>query len=152
MCAILPIHARLVNQSQIGFVHQRGGAQCVVRALGAQLTVGNRAQLLVDQRDQAIERFRTSTPGIPEQIGYRSGLDFHRSISGRSNELRVRQSGTSCRRQQGWHLLREPATRRFQFQREHTSQWRSVAVSGGGKRWRVSEGGARVPVAVSGGR
>jgi hypothetical protein len=55
VCAILPPHARVVGQAQIGFVHQGGGLQAVASALAAHVVAGETVQLAVHDGRQCLK-------------------------------------------------------------------------------------------------
>ena len=54
--AVLPTHAALVNESHVSFVDERGGLQSVVGALAAHVAVREPVQLLLNEREQLVER------------------------------------------------------------------------------------------------
>jgi hypothetical protein len=56
MCAILPGHLLYIDEPQIRFVHQCRGLKGMARALVAHVVVGQAAQLVVEQRRQAVKR------------------------------------------------------------------------------------------------
>ena len=56
MGAILPAHALVVDQAQVGFVDQRGGLQAVAGPLALHVVVRQTVELVVDDRGQLGER------------------------------------------------------------------------------------------------
>ena len=56
MGAVLPVDAALVDQPQVGFVHQGGGLQGVVGPFAPQVPAGQALEFAVDQRREALER------------------------------------------------------------------------------------------------
>src|SRR4030095_1410755 len=53
---ILPSHPLVVDESYVGFIHQRGCLAAVIRPLTPHLTVRKPAELRVHDRRQAVER------------------------------------------------------------------------------------------------
>lgn len=60
---VLPARILLIDETQIGFIDERGGLQCVSDALFPQVVPGQPAQLAVNERHQLIKRLLVaSTP------------------------------------------------------------------------------------------
>src|SRR5437016_3882371 len=71
--AILPMHPPGIDQTQICFVDQGRRLQSMALALAAHVTVGHPVQLIMNQRDQAIQsRSIAFAPG-QEQAGHVMG-------------------------------------------------------------------------------
>ena len=56
VCPSLPLHTVLVDEFEIRFVHQRGRLECVIAALALQEMPCERAQFLIHQRQQLLNR------------------------------------------------------------------------------------------------
>jgi hypothetical protein len=56
VCAILPIHTCLIYEFEIGFVHERGRLQGVIRTLLAQVVIRQPPQFVVNERHQTRRR------------------------------------------------------------------------------------------------
>ena len=54
MGSALPLHAGLIDQLQVGLVHQGGGLQSVSRRLAFQMPDGQSPHPLVEQRSQFV--------------------------------------------------------------------------------------------------
>ena len=53
--AVLPVRVFLAHQFQVGFVHQRGAVEGMIRTLAPQLPVGDFVKLRVDQWRQLVD-------------------------------------------------------------------------------------------------
>ena len=70
MRAVLPVRVRLVNETQVGFVHQCRSLHRVARTFTAHVMMSQPAQFFMDQRHQLIKGSPVPvTPG-DEQLGY----------------------------------------------------------------------------------
>ena len=56
MGAVLPVHVRVVDQPQVGFVDQRRRLQAVAGLFALQAVVRQTVELVVDNRGQPSER------------------------------------------------------------------------------------------------
>ena len=66
----LPIHRLMLDQAQIGLVHQSSGLQRGAGPFGLQVMMGQFAQLRVDQRHEAVQGLAIAmAPGV-EQLGH----------------------------------------------------------------------------------
>ena len=64
MRAVLPLHAREVNQTHVGFVDQGSCLQTMAGALASHIVVGQATEFLVNGRRQPLERALVSfAPG-----------------------------------------------------------------------------------------
>ena len=79
MRSILPIRAALVDETDVGLVHERGGLQGVVRPLVAKLACGDAAKLRIDEREQLIEGSPVAATPIAQQRGDVAGSDHSAS-------------------------------------------------------------------------
>jgi len=84
VAAVHPRRAVLVGQAHVGVVHQGGGVQGVAVALAAQLAVGNAAQLIVDERNQPVQRLAVADPQLNELVGYLGFRVQHGQLRGRA--------------------------------------------------------------------
>src|SRR5215208_2463948 len=66
MRTIVPFPARLVGDLEVGLVHEPGRLERSTARPPGELPVGDRAQLLVQERDEPVERLATAAP----QLGY----------------------------------------------------------------------------------
>ncbi len=57
------------RQAHVGLVHERGRAERVPRVLATELRPGERAQLVVDERDQPVERLGVAFTEPGEELG-----------------------------------------------------------------------------------
>src|SRR5215471_2135477 len=73
MRAILPTHALHIDQAEVGLVDQRGWLQAVAPPLAAHATARDPAQLLVDERNQAVEGSRIAPSPGEQQAGHVRG-------------------------------------------------------------------------------
>jgi len=64
-----PAHARLIDEPEIRFVHERGGLERVTGLLEGQLAVGERVELIVHERDQSIHRFPITGACLMKDLG-----------------------------------------------------------------------------------
>src|SRR5262245_16828010 len=69
MRAVLPPHALLIDEPQIGLVHQRGGLQRVIRPLASHIGRGNPTKFALDRLDQAVASLGPSRTPLDEQRG-----------------------------------------------------------------------------------
>ncbi len=67
--AVLPVDALHVDETQIGFVHQRRRLQAVTGALAGHATLRDAVQLAVDERNQLLERGVITAVPVHEQAG-----------------------------------------------------------------------------------
>src|SRR5579871_1023036 len=68
MCAILPLHARIVHQAHIGFIYQCGGLQAVAGVFPFQVAPRQPPQLFVNDGGELFERALISAaPGVQER-------------------------------------------------------------------------------------
>jgi hypothetical protein len=56
VCAILPMDVWLIQQTEIGFVNQRGSLQDISRLSPAALLMGQPVEFVVNQRHQLAQR------------------------------------------------------------------------------------------------
>jgi hypothetical protein len=75
MSAILQLH-RFSQQSQVGLMHQSGALQRVVAAFGLQVVMSQAPQLLVDQKNESLERVFVALPPMMQKRGDLAGLIF----------------------------------------------------------------------------
>jgi hypothetical protein len=68
MLAALPFREVLFDQSQVGFINQRGRLQRVAGPFTAQVAAGQFAQLLVDDRHQLIESGAVAFAPFTQQL------------------------------------------------------------------------------------
>jgi hypothetical protein len=68
--AILPAYATKIDQSNEGFVDERGCLQRVIVTLATHLETGEAPQFLVDDRNQLIERGPIAPPPGEQQLGH----------------------------------------------------------------------------------
>lgn len=61
---VAPLRARLVHELEIGLVHERGRRERSVSAAGAELPMSNGAQLLIDLRNEPVERLLAPGPEL----------------------------------------------------------------------------------------
>ena len=61
--AILPLHARVVRQAHVGFVHQGGGLQAVPWALATHVVAGEAVQFLVHDGRERLKRVLITQSG-----------------------------------------------------------------------------------------
>ena len=73
----LPLDVRLIGESEECLVDERGRVQCVAFALAPQLSMGNRTQLCIDERNDPIPRGGIVSPPNGFEIGG-PGLLTHR--------------------------------------------------------------------------
>ena len=66
---ILPLHVPLVDQLEVGLVHERGALERVIGALAREIPAGNRPELPVDERHQPFERLRAAILPLDQQLG-----------------------------------------------------------------------------------
>jgi hypothetical protein len=66
--APLPVHGVVVDELEVGFVHQRGGVEGDAGAVAAQLQVRRAVQFVVDQRQQVVERLAVVIAQAPQQV------------------------------------------------------------------------------------
>ena len=59
MGTILPLHALVVHQSNVGFVNQGGCLQAVTGALASHVASRKAAEFVIDDRGQSVERARS---------------------------------------------------------------------------------------------
>jgi hypothetical protein len=67
---VLPINAPLFDEPQIRLVNERPWLQCVPGAFVTELTRGNSAQLVVDERQQAVEGASIAAVPVVEERRY----------------------------------------------------------------------------------
>ena len=67
VCPILPVHLTLIDQSQVDLMHQGRRLQRVVHAFAAKLAGGYAAELIVDERQQLLERGRVASTPVSQQ-------------------------------------------------------------------------------------
>ena len=77
MCPILPGHARLIDELQVGLVNQSRGVQGELGGLGTALSVSDRAQLVVYEGQQAVERMLVAATRFLKQLRDFRGDDRH---------------------------------------------------------------------------
>ena len=66
--AILPLHALIIHQPRVGFIHQRRGLQAMTGALRAHIAARQAAKLLIHDGSQFFERAPVSfTPGAEQR-------------------------------------------------------------------------------------
>ena len=87
MGAVLPLHAVVVHQPQVGFVDQGRGLQAVAGALARHVAVRQAVKLLIDDRRQPFERIPVSlAPGAQQQAyvgrGRIAGLSLPPIVNG----------------------------------------------------------------------
>jgi hypothetical protein len=64
---VLPVHAPLIDEAHVGFVHERGGLQRMSGPLPPQVRGGAAAQLGIDQTHGALTSVEVSCrPGVEE--------------------------------------------------------------------------------------
>src|SRR5262249_44804020 len=68
MHAVLQIMALLVDQFEVSFVNQSGRLQGMIGTLPAQITSGQLAQFVINQRHQLIESLLITTAPLKEQF------------------------------------------------------------------------------------
>jgi hypothetical protein len=66
---VAPVHAVLLDEPQVGLVHERGGLERVARALGAQLRGREVAQLVVDRGQEAVEVRAVAAAPSDQELG-----------------------------------------------------------------------------------
>ena len=96
---ILPPHPLVVDKSYVGFIHQRGCLETVIRPLTPHVTVRKPAELRVEDRRQTVER--PSSPSL-----------HARSISLTSSACCVSECGRSLPSRSRWRLRLVLASRR----------------------------------------
>jgi hypothetical protein len=67
--AVLPLDTALVDQAQIGFMHQGGRLQGVVGPLAPQIPRGKAAEFIVDNGRELLERLLLALAPIRQQLG-----------------------------------------------------------------------------------
>ena len=68
MGAILPLHALVVHQAHVGFVHQGGRLERVAAALALHIAVSQAAEFVIHDGGQAVERALVSiAPGAQKR-------------------------------------------------------------------------------------
>jgi hypothetical protein len=77
LCAVAPVGAVLVDQTEESFVHQDRGLQGVARALTPHLIPGDAAQFPVNQRHQPVQRIASAKRHFSQQSGYFSPIVRH---------------------------------------------------------------------------
>src|SRR5262245_45591160 len=70
MGAILPLHALVVNQTHVGFIHQGSGLERVAWALALHVVVSQSAEFFINDRCQAVESASVSTTPGAEKLAY----------------------------------------------------------------------------------
>ena len=75
--AILPAHAFLIDQFEIGLVHEPRRLQRVTRPLVAEVPGGNAVQLRLDNREQILEGLATALAPREEQLRHVLGVRRH---------------------------------------------------------------------------
>src|SRR5579863_8320363 len=70
MSPILPLDVLNVDQSEVGFINERGSLQSVPGILSGEAPAGDLAKLGVHQNDQALEGSRVIGAPSLEQAGY----------------------------------------------------------------------------------
>ena len=68
MGAIMPVRSRLIDQLEVGLVNEGGRRERAAGCPGGELAVGNDAQLIVDERDELIERGLFSAAQLGQHI------------------------------------------------------------------------------------
>ena len=68
--AILPANATKIDQSNEGFVDERGCLQGVIVALAAHLQAGESAEFLMNDRYQFVERGTIAAAPSEQQLGH----------------------------------------------------------------------------------
>ncbi len=66
LVAAFGLDRRLVNEPGVGLVHERGGLQGVVAALVAEERLGERAQFVIDERQQIGRGGVSPSDAVPE--------------------------------------------------------------------------------------
>jgi len=74
MCAILPRDGFRVDQPEIGLVDERRGLKAVVDPLAPDVALRDAMQLLVNQRDEALQRILVSLSPFEQQAGDLGGV------------------------------------------------------------------------------
>ena len=69
VAAILPVDVALIEQLQVGLVDDGGGLQPVVPPLARELARGQRIELVVDERDQTVERVTAAVTPRVQHLG-----------------------------------------------------------------------------------
>jgi hypothetical protein len=75
--AVLPDHAVLLEQAEVGLVDEGGGLQSVAAALAAQVTGGAAAQVVVDERHQPLVGLAVALTPENEEFGDAFGRCGH---------------------------------------------------------------------------
>ena len=70
MGSILPLHALVIHQTQVGFVHQGAGLERMARALALHIIVRQAAELLINDGRQVVECVLVSIAPRAEQPAY----------------------------------------------------------------------------------
>ena len=83
--AALPVDRALIDQPQEGLVHQVGGLEGVAGALAGEIARGQPAELVVDRRQQPVERLAVAPAPLAEEQGHVVGIVVQRSGSGGSS-------------------------------------------------------------------
>ena len=72
---------RTFDQSEIGFVYDRGALQRVIETLPPQVVVCHAAKLLVDQRHQQVKRGLVALSPLPQQLGNLVGRGVRQGLA-----------------------------------------------------------------------
>src|SRR5208283_2441692 len=74
MGAILPLHALVVDQASVGFIHQRGCLEAVARALALHVAARQAAEFVVNDGGEFFQGAWVSSAPSAEQNAYFTGL------------------------------------------------------------------------------
>ncbi len=143
--AVLPLDSGLVDQPEVGLVDERGRLQRLVRPFAAELAPGDRAQLAVDPRHQALGRaVLAARPGL-EQCGDLAAvparlallpLSVHlfwlvaRSLGAAPRAVNGRRMSRSCRARRGKEQDRPAASARSKGRGEPMTPFRTTRTPG----------------------
>jgi len=82
--AVLPLESLGIDQLQVRLVYQRRRGHGAAFPVRPEVRVRNRAEAVVDEGKDAVQRRRTSVPGLQEELR-ESGLTV-----GRGSDVRIR--------------------------------------------------------------
>ena len=77
-----PFDPALIDQLEVGLVHQARGAEGVTGPLALELPVGDPAQLRINQREEAVHRLRSTLTDLEEEVSDRLASAVGRRIGG----------------------------------------------------------------------
>jgi hypothetical protein len=68
MCALVHIGAAVIDDLEVGLMHERRGIERSTARLPRDLAVGDGAQFVIQERHKPVERLTTAAPQLAERV------------------------------------------------------------------------------------